>query len=300
MSPDNHGISRRDFLRGAAGLTLFAATGFSLDLSAEEKSKYLTRVVLVRDKDVFGKEDKINSDVLARMLDHAVSALYNGQDAGKVWKQLFSPADLVGVKSNWWGRLRTPPELEDLLKLRLMEAGVPDDAIAVADQKGVRQLSVFKKSTALINARPMRTHHWAGVGSLIKNYISFVEVPSDYHDEYCSPLGSIWNMPHIKGKTRLNILVVLQPLFHGIGPHHYDHQHVWKYCGLLVGLDPVAVDTIGLKLIEARRREFFGEDRPLTPPAIHIARADTEHGVGTSDMEKIELVKLGWEEGVLI
>jgi hypothetical protein len=47
-------------------------------------------------------------------------------------------------------------------------------------------------STALVNARPLRTHHWSGVGTCLKNYIQFVPEPSSYHDEGCSP--------HRKGK----------------------------------------------------------------------------------------------------
>ena len=70
--------------------------------------------------------------------------------------------------------------------------------------------------------------------------------------------------------------------------------------GLLVGTDPVAVDAVGLHIFKAKRLEYFGEEKPMTPPPHHIAFADTKHHLGTSDLEKIELVKLGWKEGILI
>jgi hypothetical protein len=38
----------------------------------------------------------------------------------------------------------------------------------------------------------------------------------------------------------------------------------------------------------------------LTPPAIHIPRADTKYKIGISDPDKIELIKLGWKEGALL
>jgi hypothetical protein len=63
-----------------------------------------------------------------------------------------------------------------------------------------------------------------------------------------------------------------------------------------VGFDPVAVDTTGLKIIEAKRKDYFKEDRPLNPPAKHILAADTRYHLGVSDPSKIELIKLGWEE----
>jgi len=292
-------IGRREFLRGMAGITLAAATGLNLDISPREGPQYTTRVVLVRDASAMDKKGKVDQTVIARMLDDAVIALFDEKKAATVWRRLLNPKDVVGIKSNVWHYLPTPPEIEQVLKARITEAGVSEKNISIRD-RGILKDAIFEKATALINVRPLRTHHWSGVGGCLKNYIQFVPTLWEYHDEYCTPLGSIWNLPLVKGKTRLNILVVLQPLFHGIGPHHYDRSYTWNYCGILVGTDPVAVDTIGLRLIEAKRREFFKEERPLTPPALHIVRADKKHGVGTSDPDKIELIKLGWKEGALI
>jgi len=299
MSAHDTTISRREFLRGAAGVTLAAATGLGPALQAQEKPKFATRVVLVRDAGVLDTDGRLSPSVVARMLDDAVVALFEAKDSATVWGRLVSSADIVGIKSNEWAKLPTPPEIEAVLKQRVLKTGVPEKNISIGD-RDVLDDPVFRRATALINVRPLRTHHWSGIGGCIKNYVQFVPAPSEYHDEYCTPLGSIWNKDLVKGKTRLNILVVLHPLFHGIGPHHYDRSYSWRYCGILVGVDPVAVDTIGLKLIEAKRREYFKEERPLTPPAIHVARADTTWGIGTSDLAKIELVKLGWPDGVLI
>jgi hypothetical protein len=138
------------------------------------------------------------------------------------------------------------------------------------------------------------------VGSLIKNYIMFVPEPWRYHDDSCADLAAIWKLPIVAGKTRLNVLVMLTPLFHGVGAHHYDRQYVWRYSGLLVSRDPVAADSVGLRIITAKRRAHFGEERRLAPPAKHIALADTRHRLGQSDPRRIELVKLGWSDGVLI
>jgi hypothetical protein len=104
----------------------------------------------------------------------------------------------------------------------------------------------------------------------------------------------------VKGKTRLNILVMLTPLFHSVGPHGYSSEYVWNYGGIIVGTDPVACDAVGLKIIQAKRKNYFKEDRPLNPPAKHIELADTRHNLGTADLKKIELIKLGWKEDVLI
>ena len=90
------------------------------------------------------------------------------------------------------------------------------------------------------------------------------------------------------------------PLFHGVGAHHFNAEYTWRYNGLIVGTDPVAVDSTGLSILNARRREYFGEERPIKPPPHHIVFAETRHKLGVSDPSKIDLVKLGWKEGILI
>ncbi len=128
----------------------------------------------------------------------------------------------------------------------------------------------------------------------------FVKEPSDYHSDSCADLASIWKLPLVQGKTRLNILVLYTPLFHGIGPHHFNPKYTWAYNGLLVGFDPVAVDSIGVRILLAKRKEFFGEVRPLNPPPKHILLADTRYQLGTADRKKIDLIKIGWKAGILI
>ena len=99
-----------------------------------------------------------------------------------------------------------------------MDAGVKEADIGI-DDRGVLRHPVFQRTTALINCRPMRSHHWSGVGSLIKNYIMFVPNMADYHDDSCGRLGVIWDNPLCKGKTRLNILGMLTPQFHSAVNH---------------------------------------------------------------------------------
>jgi hypothetical protein len=168
------------------------------------------------------------------------------------------------------------------------------------DDRGVLNNPIFLNATALVNVRPLRTHHWSGVGTCLKNYIEFVPDPWAYHDEGCSPLGKIWTYPIVKGKTRLNILSALTPQFYGRGAHFFDKRYVWPYKGLIVGTDPVAVDTIGAHLIQVKRTAFFGEDRLLDVPPVHIMVADKTYHLGISTLRRIQLVKLGWMEEVLI
>ena len=128
----------------------------------------------------------------------------------------------------------------------------------------------------------------------------FVSQPSSLHGDSCADLATVWNRPEVAGKTRLNILVMITPLFHGVGPHHFNRKYTWSYSGLIVGFDPVAVDSVGVRILMAKRKEYFKEERPLSPPPKHIFLADTRHKLGTADINRIDLVKLGWQDGILI
>ncbi len=290
-------VTRRDFLRVAAGTTMAAALGPGM--LGEAKAVPTAKVVLIRNAAVVGDQGNIQGEIVQSMLDEAVKTLLGASDPREAWKRLIRSSDIVGIKSNSWPRLPTPKELEEAIKRRVLDVGVSEKNIDIAD-RGVLNNPVFINSTALINVRPVRTHHWSGVGTCLKNYIQFVPAPSDYHDEGCSPLGKIWTYPIVKGKTRLNILCALTPQFYGRGANFFDRRYVWPYKGLIVGTDPVAVDTVGAHLLQVKRTAFFGEDKALDVPPVHIMVADKTYRLGVSDLSRIQIVKLGWMEDMLI
>jgi len=290
-------ITRRDFLRGTAYTAFTVALGPSL--SGEAKAEEKVKVVLIRDENVTDPQGQINQRILQRMLDQGVCQLLGVENPVQAWKQLIRPNDIVGIKSNGWFNLPTPRELEEAIQQRIMDVGVPKKNIGI-DDRGVLNHPIFKSSTALINVRPLRTHHWSGVGGCIKNYVMFVSTPWLYHSDACSPLASIWGKAIVKGKTRLNILSLIRTQFYNRGAHHFDRRFVSEYKGLLIGQDPVALDAVGARLLQLQRTTHFGEDRPLDNPPTHIFAADEKYKLGVSDLRRIEVVKLGWMENSLI
>jgi len=288
-------LDRRDFLSvggGAAAATLFGAGRAS---TADAK----TRVVLVRRREVLGADGRVNGVVLHGMLNEAVAALLGEKDAGAAWRRLVKPADVVGVKSNVWGPLPTPPELERAIREEVVKAGVRAENVAV-DDRGVRSNPVFRRMTALVNVRPMRTHAWSGLGTCLKNVIMFVDNPPDYHGDSCASLGALWQLPQLAGKVRLNVLVMLTPQFHSVGPHSFAKDLIWPYYGLVVGVPPAPVDATGARIIQAKRRQHFGADRPVSPSPHHIEIAGSRYGLGPTDPAQIDLVRLGLAEDALV
>lgn len=292
-------ITRRDFMRTGSYLAAGGLVGLPLVDRARAQQRAKSRVVLIRDENLLDRQGRPKETRLGSMLDKAVTALFDSSEPRAAWRGLAGPGDVVGVKSNVWYYLPTPRELESVIFRRLRDAGVKEEHISF-DDRGVRGNPVFKRATVLINVRPMRTHHWSGLGTLIKNYIMFVSWPPLYHGNACERLGAIWREPEIKGKTRLNILVMLTPLFHGIGPHHFSRKYTWPYCGLIVSQDPVAADATGARIIQRKRDTFFGEKRPISPPLHHIVAADRKYGLGNNNPANIELIRMGWDKSVLV
>jgi len=293
-------ITRRDFIRVAAAAPFAGAVSpLFKPTPAAAPPQGKTRVVLIRDRQALDAAGNPEPEVIQKMLDDSLAALLGEKNSAAAWKRIIAPTDTVGIKTNVWTYLNTTSAVERALKRRVLDAGVTEDRIAI-DDRGVRRNPVFQKATALINARPARTHYWSGMGGCIKNMIMFVPQPADYHGDSCADLATIWSLPEVKGKVKLNILLMLTPLFQGVGPHHYSKEYIWPYQGILVSADPVAADSIGVEILQAKRRLFFGEEKPLQPPAHHIVYAETRHRLGVADRAKIELVKIGWKDDILI
>jgi hypothetical protein len=289
--------SRRLFFKWALAALGLCAGIFRTKGARSSTSSRSSKVILVRRREVLGPDRRPDVRIIGEMLDEAVVELTGNDKPLDGWASLLGEARLVGIKSNVWYPLPTPREVEEAIIERLTKVGVARERIRVDDRGARKTLSTC---TDLINVRPLRTHHWAGIGGCIKNYIMFVRTPFLYHPNACAKLGHIWTLPEVKGKTRLNVLLVLTPLYHGRGPHHFNPAYIWDYRGIMVSRDPVAADAMGVELLKAMRMARFGEERPFPNTTHHIQYAERIYRIGVSDPQRIELVKRGWMDGALI
>jgi hypothetical protein len=189
-------------------------------------------------------------------------------------------------------RVHTDQAVIDAIVKRVGEAGVAEDHIFAQDGG----LPVAR-CTALINVPSVKVHTLTGIAVSMKNYINFSPQPSKYHAPNTN-LGEIFLFPEVKGKTRLIVVDMLRPYF-GPGPQ-INPLHCWNCHGIMVATDPVAVDTVCLKICQIKRNLFKGEEWPITPPLDFIAAADKNYKLGTSDPARIKLVKPGWGKDILI
>ena len=290
-------FTRRDFLRGTAAGALGASLGLAgLEVAfAAEPEKAKTTVVLVRDEAAIGDGNKPQAKVVEAMLDKAVCRLAGKDNPVAAWKTYIRPDDTVGIKTTLY-MISTSAEVVAAVRAGVKKAGVADDKIQVGDRGASPGKS--KPVTALLNVPSLKAHHMSGIGCAIKNYIVYHPSPSSLHPDSCSELGAAWQVPAVKGKTRLIVVDALRPLFDK-GPQ-VTPKYLWPYRGIIVGTDPVAVDTVCLRIIQAKRNAYKGEPWPVSPPPKSIAVADTKYHFGTSDPAKIHLVKLGWEKDALV
>ncbi|MFO7981517.1 MAG: DUF362 domain-containing protein [Candidatus Aminicenantes bacterium] len=286
-------VTRRDFIRGTVGATLgFTLMGPEwLKGTFEERSR--SSVVIVRDQKAMDKALNVDKKILEKMLEQVLIHVTGRSSMKEAWLSLVAPEDVIGLVPT---PLMNPThdELIEVVKNSLISAGIPAENIRNAQGRSVD----LELITALISLPGLKAHWLTGIGTVIKNYILYSGAPRNYHYQDSTKLGEIWHLPQVKGKTRLILVDALHPVCDK-GPQ-VDPRYRWAYNGLIAGTDPVAVDAVGLKIIQTKREELRGEPWPLSPPPICIEAADKVYKLGNSDLSNIDIQTIGWDQDLLI
>jgi uncharacterized protein (DUF362 family) len=140
---------------------------------------------------------------------------------------------------------------------------------------------------SLINIGLLKDHGLAGVSIALKNIShGVISHPDNFHDNSCDPfIAAINSIPVIKDKIKLHICNGIVGLYEG-GPMP-QKRHTWNDNRIILSRDPVALDTIGMNIIEGKRKEknlrsLF--NRPNLP--VHIETA-AKYGLGVTDLNLI-------------
>jgi len=293
-------MTRREFVRHTMSTALVAPALTGLGVEAFQARQPRTSLVtLVRDERALNASHDVDPTVLGRMLDDTVMRATGERTPRDAWRSLFKPTDTVGVVAGV-SLIPTHQELVEAVRQRLADAGIPPQQIR--DVQHVRDMQNaienVRASTALLSLPALKAHWLTGLGTVLKNYIMFSGEPRRYHDQDNVNLGEIWTLPEVKGKTRFVLVDALRPLCDK-GPQP-DPRYMWDYKGLIAGTDPVAVETIALRIIMEKRRALRGEPWPISPPPLCVAAADERFHLGTSRMEEIKLQRAGWEGEPLV
>lgn len=148
---------------------------------------------------------------------------------------------------------------------------------------------ITKQCTAIINLALLKTHPAAGISLLLKNHYGSIpkEIVQDgnlgYHSNNFKNLVYLNALPSLKDKTRLYIIDSLIGQYNG-GPNG-DPRYQWKNNVILMGIDPIALDTIGLKIINEKRME-----NNLSTLKVKYLKWAEEEGLGTHNLDHIQII----------
>jgi len=317
-------LSRRGLL-GACLAGAWSASG-----ATPEKSK----VVISRDPLLHPVGASVDSTRVLETLDRAVQSLYDSDSPIAAWKKVVRPGEIVGLKVNCLaGRgASTSPVLVDAICERLQQAGIPPKDIVIWDRlnsdlesAGYRvdsnpnrircigndtsgydsQLSVFgsagsrlsltltRHCDAVINLPMLKDHGITGVTLALKNFFGAIHNPNKYHSNAGEPyIADVYMLSPIREKVRLTICDAISAQYEG-GPS-YMPQWSWRYNGVIVSRDPVALDYTGWQIIERKRAEKGMKTlREMSREPKYIATAaDARHRLGTNAPSLIDLVEV--------
>jgi hypothetical protein len=248
-------------------------------------------VTIVRDQNAMDVSNNVNVSALKTMLDQTLIKFTGKTTPKDAWLSLVTPDDTVGLVPT--PHLNpTHSEVVDAVKSSLIAAGISK----IVEAQGGPDKP--KACTALIGLPGLKAHWLTGIGTVMKLYIMYSGNPRNYHNENSAKLGEIWNLPFVKGKTKLVLVDALHPLCDK-GPQ-VDPRYKWAYNGLIAGTDPVAVEAVCLRIIQEKRKKMRGEPWALSPPPVCLEAADKTYGLGASNLDNIKVEHFGWNEELLL
>ncbi len=143
---------------------------------------------------------------------------------------------------------------------------------------------------ASISLALLKDHGLAGITGGLKNYFGAIHNPNKYHDSNCNPyIADLFEIDLIRKKHRLTILDALRVQYHR-GPS-YHPQWNDQSNKLVFGLDPVAVDTVGWKLVEDLRAKKGLPSLPEERRQPAYLKTAEDLGLGQSRLENIEIIE---------
>jgi hypothetical protein len=277
-----------------------------------------SRVIIARNPGAINERNQADFKQVTRLLDRALLALTGQKTAVASWKALgLSAKDVVAIKincNNWTISLSPHPERVNAL-CNSLRTVIPENNIIFYDNDsaalkessfainrsnaGVRftgtdqgdgfdsqeRLTKIVTGTAskIINLASLKCVESDLVASLLlKNHIGSL-VPEDMSKCHNDPdfLAGVCARPSIKSNTILNIVSGLRGTYRRGVP--------WYWGGIILGTDPLAVETTTLGIMNEKRA--LEKVAPLPVPE-YLKIAEKKYGLGTTDAAKIEQIKI--------
>jgi hypothetical protein len=265
----------------------------------------------------------LQPNAIRQMLDASITQLTGVDDAQTAWNALFAPGERIAIKVNtiagsaYW----THVPLAMAVAQSLQDAGIPAEQIVIFDRlsrelqnvgytlntdgPGVRcygtdraysggwtlldgdigMSDVLLSCDALINIPLLKTHGTSGISFALKNHYGTFDRPGRYHGNIEQALGALNALDAIRDRTRLIIGDVLNIC-----------TQSWNSAvngdSILMSVDPVANDAIGLQLFTAAREAAGGNANTAQHKATAWLEYAASLGLGEHALEAIDKVEV--------
>jgi uncharacterized protein (DUF362 family) len=150
---------------------------------------------------------------------------------------------------------------------------------------------VAEQVDCLISVPVLKDHELAGVTLGMKNFFGAIHNPNKYHDHCCDPyIVDVVAHRFIRPKWKLTVCDGTTAQYNG-GPVRKD-AYVWKFGGLLVSTDFVAMDAVGADIIDQKRREKGLKPLAEEKRSYRYIATAAERGLGIADLSRIDRVEV--------
>ena len=290
------------------------------------------RVVVVRVKKALTQGYDADRGAIRAMLGAGLAALAGASDGVAGLRRYLRAGQTVGLKVNGLaGRnAATHVELVDELSLLLRQMGIAgsqqiafdrfasdltasrfklnqggdgyrctgNDALGYEDEPTVMPSSASRLARVLtervdvvVNLPVLKQHMLSGMSGALKNQFGCIHNPNKMHLDKCDPyIAEVNALPAIRSKQRLIVMDALRPVLDN-GPS-FQPGMAEVANALLFAVDPVAVDVVGLELLEDLRH------RRGLPPLAQVDLAPThiqtsaKLGLGEGERAAIDVVSI--------
>jgi len=158
---------------------------------------------------------------------------------------------------------------------------------------GLLSTILTRHTNVTVNVPVLKDHNLSGLSGCLKNMYGAIHNPNKYHDNNCDPFVAQLNaLPEISHKQGLIVVDALTVQFEG-GPGYQAHYTVPANT-IVVGLDPVAVDSVSLNIIDAlRQKNNLPPLQESDHPPLHLATAaKAPYNLGTIDYNQIVKIEV--------
>ena len=283
-----------------------------------------SKIVRVRHGGVWSGET-MNSEALKQILDAAITRLTGLNDAREAWAALFKPTEKIALKVNSLSGQSSHVAMAMAVADRLQNAGIPAGQIFIFDRYGlelegagypinqdgpgvrcygtdtayegkwklvdtdVKLSRILLDCDALINLPLLKAAPGPGISFSMKNHYGTFDTPAMFHDEkFERGIPELNALPPIKDRARLIIGDILTPETHRSTD---GYTIIGLKDTVLVSFDPVAMDTLGLKIASDELAAAGKNPKTNTVQATPWLEHGAKLGLGTNDLSNVTLIE---------